>query len=270
MRNRETIKPTTSWGVIVLLLIGGGVFAWYVAFLGRGIDLSYEDMQKIEEQTRAKSVQTIELGSDKSLHVPDIKAYAPNQPWMYVAKSSPLPSKYEPSNLANITLPSGDKGTAMQLRNDVLARLSGLFARAEDDGYDLMVSSAYRSIHDQQELFDTLERTKGEAYAKKYVLTPGSSEHHTGYAVDVTDASTDCESDSDDCLLSPASAAWLAENAPEFGFIIRYPDGKESETGISYEPWHLRYVGVVLARQLTENDMTFDEFIERATPGRIR
>jgi D-alanyl-D-alanine carboxypeptidase len=270
MRNRETIKPTTSWWVLLLLILGGGVFAWYITYVGRGVDLAYEDIQKIDEQTMAKSVQKIDLGSDKPIYVPELQLYSPNHQWMYVTKTSPLPEKYEPSNLKTISLPTGDRGTTLRLRGDVLGHLQALFAKASQDDYDLMVSSAYRSISDQQTLFESTERTKGEAYAKKYVLTPGASEHHTGYAVDVTDASKDCQADSDDCLLSPASASWIATHAPDFGFIVRYPQGKESTTGISYEPWHLRYVGVVLARQLTDNDLTLDEFMEQAAPGRVR
>lgn len=269
MRNRENPKPTSSWWVIIVLVMGGAVFAWYVAFVGRGTDLAYEEIRKIDEQTLTASVQKIELG-DGSIYVPQLEVYAPNNPWMYVTKSSPLPGNYEPTTLTSITLPTGDEGTTFRLRSDVLEQLKALFAAAEQEGYDLMVSSAYRSVKDQQELFDSTKRTKGEAYADKYVLTPGASEHHTGYAVDVTDASKDCKIDSDDCLLSPATASWIEETAPEFGFIVRYPDGKESITGISYEPWHLRYVGVVLAKQLAENELTFDEFMELAAPGRVK
>ena len=114
-----------------------------------------------------------------------------------------------------------------------------------------------------------MKRTKGEAYAKTYVLTPGASEHHTGYSLDLTDASTVCKKDSDDCNLSPATAGWIAEHAHTYGFIVRYPSGKESIAGISHEPWHIRYVGVVLATQLYETETTLDEFIEEVAPGRL-
>lgn len=270
MRNSEIPKPTTSWWAVILLVIGGGVFAWYIAFTGRGINLAYDEIEKLDKVTREASLQTIELGSNSPIYVTDLSQYSVNRPWMYVTESSPLPNDYEPASLAAITLPAGDKGTVMKLRGDVLQQLGKLFRAAENEGYDLMVSSAYRSIEDQKTLYNSIKRTNGEAYADKYALDPGASEHHTGYAVDLTDASTACEEDSDDCILSPATAAWLADYVSDYGFIIRYPSGKESITGIPHEPWHLRYVGVVLATQLYENDLTLDEFIEQVTPGRIR
>lgn len=270
MRSRESPRPETSWWFLLIFCISALIFGWYVLFIGRGIDLEYIQISELNEKTLSSDIKKIDLGTDLPLYIPTLSVLRSNQPWMYVTKSTPLPSSYEPSTLTNISVATGASETPMQLRGDVSRQLLKLFAGATTDGYDLMVSSAYRSVADQQQLYESMKKTRGESYADQYVLTPGASEHHTGYAVDITDTSSACKKDSDDCILSPATAAWLEENAPDYGFIIRYPSGKESITGISHEPWHLRYVGVVLARQLTFADLTLDEFIEQVAPGRVR
>lgn len=269
MRREETRRPSTSWMALLLLIIAAGAFAWYTLFSVRGVDLMYEEAQALADKTAAASVKQIDLGADKPVTVASLSELGVNQTWMYVSKTAPLASNYLPEDLVDVTLPHGDEQLAMKLRGDVQLKLKALFDSAAKDDYDLMVSSAYRSVADQQKLYDNMKKTNGEAYAKAYVLDPGSSEHHTGYSLDVTDASTACEKDSDDCILSPATAAWIAENAHTYGFIVRYPSGKDSITGISHEPWHLRYVGVVLATQLYETDTTFDEFIGEVAPGRV-
>ncbi|MEO5691120.1 MAG: M15 family metallopeptidase [Candidatus Saccharimonadales bacterium] len=269
MRREQTPQASTSWTTLVLFTIILAVIGWYVVFTSRGIDLSIEESQKMDESSLTASTMSVDLGAGKPVYLPTLSQLAPNNSWMYVSKNTPLSAEYKPEKLQDITLPRADKDIAMKLRADVQANLKTLFDAAKGDEYDLMVSSAYRSISDQQKLLDNTIRTNGEIFASSYVLAPGASEHHTGYALDVTDASTACTLDSDDCILSPSTAAWIADNAHIFGFIVRYPSGKEAITGISHEPWHLRYVGVVLATQLYETDATFDEFIEVVAPGRV-
>lgn len=260
----------TSWLFIIIFMILATIFGWFIVYTSRGVELMYAETATIEQVRYDSSIQKFDLADSSSLHVPSLDVYGLNQSWMYVSEAAPLPKTYEPAELVDVTLPRADKEVPMKLRADVLKRLEQLFSVAKQDGNELMVSSAYRSISDQQELYDDFVRTRSEAVAKQYVLTPGTSEHHTGYAVDITDASVRCEQDSSECNLSPASATWLATNSPKYGFIVRYPSGKEPITGIAHEPWHFRYVGVVLAMQLTEADLALDEFIEQATPGRIR
>lgn len=270
MRSHDQPKPTTSWLFLILLVVSALVLGWYVLFTARGIELSYNETQSMDAATHSQLTKKIDLGGERSVYLVSLGVLAANQPWMFVAKDSPLPPSYQPAILTKVSVPTAASDTPMQLRSDVGKQLENLFLNAEEDGFDLAVSSAYRSIHDQKRLYDEMETERGTSYAEQYVLTPGASEHHTGYAVDVTDASSACTKDADECNLSPATAAWLRDNAADYGFIIRYPSGKESITGISHEPWHLRYVGVVLARQLSENDLTLDEFIEQIAPGRVR
>ena len=91
-----------------------------------------------------------------------------------------------------------------------------------------------------------------------YSAVPGHSEHETGLAIDVSGSDGKCAAT--DCFGDTMEAKWLAEHAAEYGFIIRYPKGKESITGYKYEPWHLRYVGVQIASEIAEQASTLEEY----------
>lgn len=141
---------------------------------------------------------------------------------------------------------------------------------AEEDGIKLIVMSAYRSVEYQQNNFDKSVQdridnrgmTYEEAYADtlKEVQLPGFSEHNAGVAADIM--SDEENSMEDDRFKNTKAYAWLCENAADYGFILRYPDGKEDITGIIYEPWHYRFVGVYYAKLLTDKGITLEEYFE--------
>lgn len=264
-------RPTTSWRWVLFIMVAMGMFGAYILYLARGIELEYSSIDTLADKTAAAGQMKIELPYvDSPLHLPDLALLSPHHPWMYVSKSSPLSKSYKASNLVTTTLPHSDSDSPVQLESRTNQKLSELFTAAEKDGINLMIASAYRSIEDQQKLYDAFVEKRGEAAAKQYVALPGTSEHHTGYAVDVDNASSACQKDSDKCELNSASIAWLDENAPRYGFIIRFPALKEPVTGTAYEPWHLRYVGVIMAKKATQSGLAYDEIIEQIAPGRIR
>ena len=119
---------------------------------------------------------------------------------------------------------------------------------------DLIIYGGYRSTEFQQELYDAdLAETGAEDSTR--VAKPGYSEHESGYAFDFTLADT---YDYD----GTGEYAWFTENCWKYGFVLRYPEGKEEITKIQYEPWHFRYVGVVHAKYMTENDLTLEEYTD--------
>lgn len=124
-------------------------------------------------------------------------------------------------------------------------QLNKLLAKAEKDNIDLKFRSGYRSYQDQQDIMKKFVKEEGKNQAKHYTAVPGHSEHQTGLAFDVgTDAPMqDFKKD----FGKSKEGKWLAQHAPKYGFIIRYPKGQEKETGYSYEAWHIRYVGRDLA-----------------------
>ena len=110
--------------------------------------------------------------------------------------------------------------------------------------------SGYRSYNTQKGLYNYYVNRDGREAADRYSARPGHSEHSTGLAMDVSGIDGKCAAT--DCFGETPEAAWLAENVYDYGFIIRYPEGKEHITGYKYEPWHLRYVGVDIAREIRE------------------
>ncbi|HJF69013.1 MAG TPA: M15 family metallopeptidase [Staphylococcus kloosii] len=137
-------------------------------------------------------------------------------------------------------------------------QLNKLLAAAEKDNIDLKFRSGYRSYQDQQEIMKKFVKEEGKEQAKHYTAIPGHSEHQTGLAFDVgTDAPIkDFKKD----FGKSKEGKWLAQHAPEYGFIIRYPKGQEKETGYSYEAWHIRYVGPELAKIIKDENTNLETY----------
>jgi D-alanyl-D-alanine carboxypeptidase len=144
------------------------------------------------------------------------------------------------------------------MRKEAAEALERLFAGAEEDGIYLAGVSAYRSHETQKALFERYVKRDGYEKARTYSALPGTSEHETGLAVDVSGSDGTCAAA--DCFGNTKEAAWLEEHAAEYGFIIRYPEGKKDITGYQYEPWHLRYVGIALAEELASSGETLEEY----------
>ena len=133
---------------------------------------------------------------------------------------------------------------------------------AQKEGHDFYICSAYRSIEKQKELYETSLKKNGKKYTEKMTAYPGTSEHHTGYAVDVTSKSMGWGLKQN--FTDYADGQWITDHCSEYGFIIRYPEGKTDITGYSYEPWHLRYVGKTAAKEITEKGITLEEYLGEA------
>lgn len=151
-------------------------------------------------------------------------------------------------------------GSALSLTEKTFAALRELSAAlASETGCDdLLLNSAYRTLEDQQEIYDKNVRDNGEEYARQYVANPGFSEHHTGMACDFQFMRDDGSVVS---VQNHEYGGWLTEHCAEYGFILRYPEEKAYITGISYEPWHFRYVGKPHAAVVMKKDLCFEEYI---------
>ena len=138
-----------------------------------------------------------------------------------------------------------------------------------EEGVDIELDSCYRSVERQRELWDEFEEAHGIDYCYKYVATPGFSEHHTGFAVDVC-LIKDGELIYDNDAMMEETAIWdkVHEKMPEYGFILRYMEGKEDITGYAYEPWHMRYVGdPAIAEEITQKGVTLEEYLGDVEPA---
>lgn len=148
------------------------------------------------------------------------------------------------------------------LRMEVKPYINALISDAHKLGLPLIVDSAFRSGYYQQMILDKLISEKGnEAY--KLIALPGASEHQTGLAVDFAYYENGIYDDN--VKEDDKEAIWLKENAWKYGFILRYPKGKEEITGFNFEPWHFRFVGLELAKELYEQNITLEEYYRNKT-----
>lgn len=177
-----------------------------------------------------------------------------------VNKQYKLPSNFKPADLVDPDVPFIFKGKSEKrlMRKEAAEALEKMFAGAKKDGIQLAGVSAYRSEATQRVLFDKYVKKDGEEAARKYSAFPGTSEHETGLAIDVSGSTGACAAQ--DCFGKTKEAAWIAQHAAEYGFIIRYPLGKDTITGYQYEPWHIRYVGTEIATEISAKGLTLEEF----------
>lgn len=206
------------------------------------------------------TIMVIEDGIDQVTNV-DSYAVVVNK-----VRSLPDPARYVPQDLVKANVPFSFTGENERsyLRESAAHALEGLFKQAKEDGIQIVAVSGYRSYATQRAIFNNNLITKGEEHTLRYSAFPGTSEHQTGLAMDVSSPSINNRLD--DSLSHTVEGKWLAENAPHFGFIIRYPYGKEEITGYAYEPWHLRFVGIDLAMLLAEQETTMEEFFAESIP----
>lgn len=185
-----------------------------------------------------------------------------------VNKDHLLSSDYVPENLVitdnneNNFHDYKDASLKPMISADIMPYFEALRNAALDAGLrKIIVDSGYRSFEYQKVVFDKSVVEKGLEETLRLVSLPGSSEHQTGLAIDIAymDNGVYIEKTSG---VDP-EIMWLKENAHKFGFILRYPEGKEDVTNIQYERWHYRFVGVEMATILYAEGITLDEYYER-------
>ncbi len=179
---------------------------------------------------------------------------------LLINKQHPVPDDY--------TFTLGTIKGNMKCDERIIEPLAQMFKAAADDGINLEVRSPYRDISRQEYLFDRKMKNyinQGYSYIDAYkessavVTVPGASEHQIGISLDIT---SDTYSMLNEGFEDTDAGRWLRDNSYKYGFILRYPKGKEDITGIIYEPWHFRYVGVEAATVIYENGLTLEEFID--------
>lgn len=176
-----------------------------------------------------------------------------------VNKNRTLPSDYIPEDLIvpNIKFSFKEDLPKKKLRKSAATALETLFDDAKKDGIYLLAVSGYRSYNRQKYLFNAYADKYGEEKANKFSARPGQSEHQTGLAMDITSQSVGFRLTTD--FGKVTEGKWVQENAYRYGFIIRYPKGKEDLTKYQYEPWHLRYVGKEAAQLIHDKNIIFEK-----------
>ena len=217
------------------------------------------DSDKESKEENADSQKAESSETEKSEASENVAVDTDDWRLILVNKQNPVPDGYE-ATLGNIN-------GSLQADERIIDDVYDMLEAANRDGVDLMICSAYRSYERQTELFNNKMNklmNKGMSYMEAYsvgsmsVTVPGTSEHQLGLALDIL---TGNYTSMDDGFGDTAAGKWLKENAPDYGFILRYPEGKEEITGIIYEPWHFRYVGRQYSRDITESGLCLEEYL---------
>ncbi len=152
-------------------------------------------------------------------------------------KTYSLPKDYDPKDLSEEVKQAFNK-----MKEDAL-----------NDGIELWIQSGYRSYETQENLYNNYVQMDGIETADTYSARPGHSEHQTGLAMDLNIIDSSFE--------GTPEAIWIEENSYKYGFIVRYPKGKEYVTGYKYEPWHIRYLGMDIAKKVHDSNKTLEEYL---------
>lgn len=170
-----------------------------------------------------------------------------------VNKNNRLSKYYRPYDLTKIDESYSNKNK--YLRRDACKHFELLSKDAKSKGFRIIAVSTYRSYYYQKELFNHYVKTIGLKKALKASAKEGHSEHQLGLSVDVEGSNLDYNK-----FEESKEFKWMVDNAYKYGFILRYPKGKEYITGFKYEPWHFRYVGVKVAKFIHDKKITLEEY----------
>jgi len=177
----------------------------------------------------------------------------PESLWVVVNKKRPLnPVDHVPADLVDVPVPHV---FAPRLRPEASGAVVAMFAAFTDEtGLRLQSQSAYRGFDAQTRVYDLGVLTRGRASTDAAIARPGYSEHQTGLALDVSALPAQCSLSA--CFADTPHGTWMQANAWRFGFLLRYPADKVAVTGYEFEPWHFRYLGLDLARELHDTGVT--------------
>ena len=261
----KTICSIFNILIVLLLLIS-------ILITGSVIKQKKEELKiEIAKKENEKLVLSNEIPKEKSLGVEnrsrDLKVVLPGEKvqvitelsdWkiMLVNTENPLPGDFE------VELANYDRTRQFDAR--AIDELTQMIKDMKAEGAaNIWIQSAYRSVEYQKRLFDNKvqefinmgkTREQAEIYASRWVNKSETSEHHLGLAVDFNNVKPNFE--------NTKEFKWLTENAEKYGFILRYRKDKKEITGVGYEPWHWRYVGVEHAKKINELDMCLEEYVE--------
>lgn len=192
------------------------------------VPVAHQSIQRVRVQAR---------GFTRDVTLATTTSALKTSSWLLVDKRLSLPRTFSPSPLTSVG--------GGQLRSDVARAYVTMKAAAAKEHIGMGITSAYRSYATQIATYDHWVRVLGKAAADRVSARPGFSEHQTGMAIDIVRPDGRCTLET--CFGSTSLGKWLRANCHNFGFVVRYENGYEATTGYSWEPWHLRFLGVPMA-----------------------
>lgn len=264
------LNKILGFGAVIIMIVSMG----YIVVSEHQMTTEVQSDSQVAKKTDTTTTKST-AKAKKTTSSNDTKANLPNvQPtdWDLILVGPDHKIKQEIDESTQlVSLPNG-----YLINKQIESNYEDFAKAAEAAGFPLVMVSAYRSVSSQQEVFaqnvqevmssQNVTEEEATTITKQTITEPGYSEHHTGLAVDVVDENWYNNYPSQ--LLEASygdqpGAKWIAENAPKYGFIIRYPKDRQNITKITYEPWHLRYVGKESAEYITKHDLTLEEYLDQ-------
>ena len=213
--------------------------------------VNYSNVTGDDEET---TVIYVNLDMDKTPYeeATEVKDFSIN---MLVNKHFKLDENFVPKDLVKVNKKYTDEED-VKLNQETYNAFIELYNAASNEGLGLVINSAYRSYQDQVEINEFYLKNYGQNYIDKFVAKPGFSEHQTGLCFDVGSTTSNVFANSKEY-------PWMLENAYKYGFIQRFPSEYEDITGFRSESWHFRYVGKKAAKEIHDNDMSYEEYYAR-------
>ena len=264
MRQNDRVRQVRRYKMLLCVAAGvaAGVLITFIAAKGvlseheQTLTTQNEALEKENEDLRTQVSKTEAVEDSASL----LSSASENWAIALVNEGHPLDTSYVPAEMTEIE-------SERSVDSRIADYLKQMLSDAKDAGLSMYVASAYRSYEKQREVFNnTMQDWISQGYSplnaydetKKSVAVPGTSEYATGLAVDIISSEYEAL---DDRQGDTEEQKWLMEHCWEYGFILRYPSDKSDVTNIVYEPWHYRYVGKEAAKEITEQNITLEEYV---------
>lgn len=235
----------------------------YIKDLNTIINLSYFKEDNLDRylkylNTNTKDLETsityVNIGLDNDYYTNVINIDNQDDLAVLVNKYHKLSNDYVPSDLEKINSKYQWLGRSNELRKDAREAFEKMCEAATKDNIYIYAGSGYRSYQTQLYLYNTYVKRDGFKAAETYSARASYSEHQTGLAMDIANKSGFISK-------NDKEYNWLVKNSYKYGFILRYPEGKENITGYMYEEWHYRYLGTTLAKEVYDSGLTYDEYL---------
>ena len=254
LSNKELLKLTKSKKDTTLLNLMNSKF-----YLHKNLNEYREFYDLNSNKTVDEIVQTVNVHRNHEFYDSTKPTDMDQGYGIIVNKYYYLDGEYEPDDLVTIsTKYSWGSLGSQKIREEAYDAYIKMHDAANNEAnIYLMVNSSYRNYKDQQRVYNNYKTNHGEAYADNIAARPGYSEHQTGLALDIFSIASPSQATFKDS----ESYQWLLNNSYKYGFILRYPDGKENITGYKFESWHYRYVGKEHAAIIMENGLCLEEYL---------
>lgn len=215
-------------------------------YLSKNLDRYLNYQEKNPDSVVSDTIALVNVGRDYEFYKDTSLTDVSKGNLMLVNKYNLLNKDYNPDDIKEVSTTYAYSGN--KLKEEAYKAFKKLANDAKKDGYTIVILSSFRTYEYQESLWN---KRKDD----NYVARPGASEHETGLSIDVADYY-----DKNDIFKDTESYKWMLNNAHKYGFILRYPEGKENITGYKFEAWHYRYLGIDMATKVYNEGITYDEY----------